>query len=109
MAIELSDNPGEIEQVLEILLRKEKESSAVAMRKKISFFLRLSSSFFAILGGVLLASNTLISGYGFLFLALSSSQLVISSLCETNRIMLMYSASLFLFVDCMGIYRWILS
>lgn len=71
--------------------------------------LRISSSLFAILGGTLLASNTDFSGYGFIFLALSSSQLVISSFFDDDRIMLLYSASLFLFVDSLGIYRWLLS
>ncbi|MGB7415681.1 MAG: hypothetical protein WA902_15860 [Thermosynechococcaceae cyanobacterium] len=77
--------------------------------KSVSKYLKLSSSFFAILGGVLLASNTSISGYGFLFLSLSSGQLFLASLSEKDKIMLLYSSSLFCFVDCMGIYRWLLS
>ncbi|MGF1603738.1 MAG: hypothetical protein ACFCU8_17285 [Thermosynechococcaceae cyanobacterium] len=72
-------------------------------------YLKLSSSFFAILGGTLLASNTSISGYGFLFLSLSSSQLALASLNEQDKVMLLYSSSLFFFVDCMGIYRWLLN
>ncbi|NCJ06805.1 hypothetical protein GS597_09845 [Synechococcales cyanobacterium C] len=69
----------------------------------------MSSSFFALLGGVLLASNTEFSGYGFLFLSLSSGQLILASLQEKDRILLIYAASLFIFVDCMGVYRWLLS
>ena len=79
------------------------------LTNSISNYLKLSSSFFALLGGILLASNTAISPYGFLFLALSSSQLLIASFTEKDRIMLIYSASLFIFVDCIGIYRWLLS
>lgn len=71
-------------------------------------YLKLSSSFFALMGGVLLASNTSASPYGFLFLGLSSGQLLTASLQERDRIMLVYSASLFIFVDCVGIYRWLL-
>lgn len=72
-------------------------------------FLKLSSSFCALNGGVLLASNTSISGYGFIFLALSSSQLLIASVKDKDTIMFIYSASLFIFVDCLGVYRWLLS
>jgi hypothetical protein len=70
--------------------------------------LQWSSSVFAVAGGVILASNTQFSGYGFFFLALSSSQMLVSSILVQNISLTIYSGSLFLFVDCLGIYRWIL-
>jgi hypothetical protein len=71
--------------------------------------LKYASCSFAILGGTLLASNITVSGYGFLFLALSSSHMLIASCLTGDRIMICYSASVFLCVDCLGIYRWILT
>lgn len=71
-------------------------------------WLKYSSSFFAILGGILLASNTSISGYGFVLLAISSSQMLIASLLSADLTMVFYSGGIFVFVDCIGIYRWIL-
>ncbi len=76
---------------------------------KHSRLLKCSSSVFALAGGTLLASNINISDYGFLFLASSSSQMLIASIVERDRLMIFYSASLFLFVDCLGVYRWILT
>lgn len=77
--------------------------------KQRSNCLKLSSSFCALLGGILLASNTEVSKYGFIFLALSSSQLLAASIQEKDKTMILYSASLFVFVDCMGVYRWLLN
>jgi hypothetical protein len=71
-------------------------------------FLHYSSSACAVAGGTILASNTEISGYGFILLALSSGQMLISSLLAQNKRLIIYSASLFIFVDCLGIYRWVL-
>lgn len=71
-------------------------------------FLKWSSSVCALAGGILLASKTDISGYGFIFLAFSSGQLLLASLQIQDRSMIVYSVSLFLFVDLMGIYRWLL-
>jgi hypothetical protein len=105
-----------------LLYRKTKETinSAIALLsqisplpssacQKISMNLKRSSCICAIAGGVILASNTQISGYGFLFLFLSSGQLLIASVRERDIEMIRYSASLFIFVDCLGVYRWILS
>ena len=78
-------------------------------RKSCSQVLKLSSSACALTGGILLASHTASSGYGFIFLALSSGQLLLASLQERDRTMILYAASLFIFVDCLGVYRWVLS
>ncbi|KAM3105491.1 hypothetical protein, partial [Phormidesmis sp. 146-33] len=43
----------------------------------------------------------------FIFLACSSSQMLLSSILRKDQSMIFYSASLFLFVDCLGVYRWI--
>jgi hypothetical protein len=71
--------------------------------------LKLLSSAFAIAGGIILASNTSISGYGFIFLATSSSLMLLSSIIIRDKIMILYAASLFCCVDCLGIYRWVIS
>jgi hypothetical protein len=69
--------------------------------------LQWSSSACAVAGGVILASNTNISGYGFIFLALSSSQLLASSVLTKNQSLMVYAGSLFVFVDCLGMFRWL--
>jgi hypothetical protein len=71
--------------------------------------LKWSSSFFAVLGGILLASKIEASGYGFIFLAISSSQMLIASLLISDKSMICYSAAIFCFVDCLGVYRWLLA
>jgi hypothetical protein len=77
--------------------------------QNISRYLKQSSCICAIAGGIILALNTSISGYGFLFLFLSSGQLLIASVRDRDREMVRYAGSLFIFVDCLGVYRWILS
>ncbi len=71
--------------------------------------LKISSSLFGLGGGVFLALNTSLSGYGFILLACSSSQMLIASILEANNIMIFYSAVLFLCVDLLGVYRWLLA
>ena len=73
------------------------------------YLLKLSSSFCAVLGGILLAANLDISGYGFIFLALSSSQLLVASIQTRDYLTIIYASSIFLFVDCLGVYRWVLT
>ncbi|MFO5529321.1 MAG: hypothetical protein ACLBM1_16110 [Cuspidothrix sp.] len=75
----------------------------------ISLILKLSGSLCALCGGVLLTSKTIISGYGFIFLAMSSSQLLVASILLKDKAMIFYAASVFIFVDCFGIYRWLLN
>lgn len=77
--------------------------------KNFSKYLKLSSSSCALTGGILLASNTSISRYGFVFLAMSSGQLLLASLQDRDSSMIFYAASLFIFVDCLGVYRWVLT
>lgn len=72
-------------------------------------YLKLSSSICAVLGGSLVASNTPLSGNGFLLLVLSSSQLLVASLLDKDLLLIFYSASVFFFVDCLGVYRWLLT
>ncbi|WP_309743425.1 MULTISPECIES: hypothetical protein [unclassified Chamaesiphon] len=76
---------------------------------KLAKTLQLTSSACAIAGGTILAANIpAISKYGFIFLALSSSQMLIASLRTKDMPMIIYSGSLFCFVDCLGIFRWIM-
>jgi hypothetical protein len=74
---------------------------------KLVKFLQLSSSSCAVAGGTLLAANVEFSKYGFILLALSSSQMLASSILSNNKNLIIYSASIFVFVDCLGIYRWV--
>ena len=76
--------------------------------RSVKVYLKLSSSICALLGGSLVASNTPLSGYGFLLLVLSSSQLLVSSTLEKDFALIFYAGSVFLFVDCLGVYRWLL-
>jgi hypothetical protein len=71
--------------------------------------LKISSSVCAVIGGVMLAAKLSISSYGFLFLALSSSQLLIASILSKDYLMVCYSGSIFIFVDCLGVYRWLIA
>lgn len=91
------------------MLRDLKQCLRCFNLRAITQYLKRASCFFAVLGGTLLASNIAVSGYGFLFLALSSSHMLLASCLTGDRIMICYSASVFLFVDCLGIYRWILT
>ena len=79
------------------------------MRFPKSSTLSFSSTLFAIAGGILLALNIEASRYGFLLLAGSSSQMLLANLQLRNRSMIAYSLSLFLFVDCLGVWRWVLN
>lgn len=72
-------------------------------------FFKWSSSIFAVIGGFILALNLTISAYGFIILAASSSQLLISSLLVKDKSLIVYSGSILFFVDLLGIYRWILA
>ena len=74
----------------------------------VSFF-KKSSILFTIAGGILLALNIDISRYGFLLLAGGSSQLILASLLCGDRSLIAYSLSLFLCVDCLGVWRWVLN
>lgn len=85
------------------------KNRSVSNKDKLAQTLQLTSSACAVIGGITLAANIPnISKYGFIFLALSSSQLLIASLLSKDKHMIIYSGSLFFFVDCFGVYRWIL-
>jgi hypothetical protein len=84
------------------------QSNSTAM-STVAQFLKWSSSSFAVLGGVILASKISTSGYGFIFLAMSSAQMLTASVLLRDKSMICYSAAIFLCVDCLGIYRWLLN
>jgi hypothetical protein len=77
-------------------------------QRSLSKTLQISSSVCAVAGGVILASHVNISSYGFIFLALSSSQMLLSAILMRDTSIMIYAGSLFVFVDCLGIYRWVL-
>jgi hypothetical protein len=56
----------------------------------------------------MLASKTNVSSYGFIFLAFSSSSMLLANTLLNNKSMIIYAASLFIFVDCLGIYCWLI-
>ncbi|MDJ0706483.1 MAG: hypothetical protein QNJ46_24700 [Leptolyngbyaceae cyanobacterium MO_188.B28] len=89
-------------------IRKQSPKGSAWSRRSPTSILRFSSILFAIAGGILLALNIEASRYGFLVLAGSSGQLLIASLWRRDRTMIAYSLSLFLCVDCLGVWRWIL-
>lgn len=77
-------------------------------KEKLTQILQVSGSIFALLGGYLLASASSISGYGFIFLACSSSQMLLASILDRNILLTGYSASVFFGVDLYGVYNWLL-
>lgn len=96
------------------LLKKEIEEEIywqkfrMRSKDKLAERLKYSSSIFAVIGGFLLALKIQISGYGFIFLACSSSQLLISSWLKKDLSLIVYAGSVFFFVDSLGIYRWLI-
>lgn len=95
-----------------ILFQEEasKSNNRSIRQQKIIFIrmLKIFSIFFSGMGGILLALNVAISPYGFVFMALSSLSILISSVLEKDRLMIFYGATLFLGVDLLGVYRWII-
>ena len=86
-----------------------KNKSLKTKERKIFYIttLKIASSVCGLLGGTTLALNTSISGYGFIFLACSSSQMLIASILDKDKLLMCYSATIFFCVDLLGIYRWI--
>jgi hypothetical protein len=76
--------------------------------KRLATILKWSSSSCAIAGGILLASNIPASRFGFVGLAASSSQMLLASLLMADKTMIVYSGALFIFVDCLGVLRWLI-
>ncbi|AFY95799.1 hypothetical protein [Chamaesiphon minutus] len=74
---------------------------------RLAKILKLTSSACAVAGGVLLAANLDVSKYGFILLAMSSSQMLIASIRLNDKPTIIYAGSLFFFVDTLGIFRWI--
>ncbi|WP_373539853.1 hypothetical protein [Chamaesiphon sp.] len=77
-------------------------------QERLAKILKWSSSACAIAGGVLLASNISISGFGFIGLATSSFQMLLASCLLADKTMVVYSGALFIFVDCLGVFRWLI-
>jgi hypothetical protein len=74
---------------------------------RVGKILKLSSSAFAVAGGILLAANLEVSKYGFVILALGSAQMLFAGLRTGDKLLTLYAGSIFVFVDCLGIYRWV--
>lgn len=105
----LHSNTSRIHPFQQLVLTFSRQLQSLASSKLFfSEFLKFSSSFFAMLGGVLLASKTESSGNGFIFLAMSSSQMLLASILRGDKSTICYAGSIFIFVDCLGIYRWLL-
>jgi CheY-like chemotaxis protein len=100
---------SQIMGVNELRQREAKRRKRSLHRERLAKILKWSSSACAIAGGILLASNTSLSGYGFIGLAASSFQMLTASLLLADRTMVVYSGALFVFVDCLGIFRWLIA
>ena len=70
--------------------------------------LKIVSSTLALIGGILLANNIEISKYGFIFLAISSSSMSFAGYLSKDNYLLIYSLVIFLFVDCLGVFNWVI-
>jgi CheY-like chemotaxis protein len=95
--------------VNEMKQREAKCQKLSLQRKRLAKILKWSSSSCAITSEILLASNTSFSGYGFIGLAMSSFQMLIASFLLGDKTMVVYSGSLFMFVDCLGVFRWLIA
>ncbi len=95
--------------VNELTQREAKRHKRSLQRERLAKILKWSSSACAIAGGILLASNTSLSGYGFIGLAASSFQMLTASFLLVDRTMVVYSGALFVFVDCLGVFRWLIA
>jgi hypothetical protein len=91
---------------IEILNQRKLDSRIPS--KPFSKYLQISGSICAVFGGFILANKTPVSGYGFIFLAASSCQLLVSSILEKNLSLGLYSGAVFFFVDLYGVYNWLL-
>ena len=91
------------------LMKSEFQSQSLKQKQKKAEVFKWSSSFFGIVGGVMVASNTEATPFGFLFLAMSSFQFLIACLIIQDKSFIFLAASTFIFVDLLGIYRWLLS
>lgn len=90
--------------------RKKIFSTLIIKRKKhLLKTLKISASICAIGGGVMLASNSNLSPYGFLPLAAGSFQWLFASILERKWTLAFNFGSIFFFVDLLGIYRWLLN
>jgi hypothetical protein len=77
-------------------------------KERFATILKWSSSCCAIVGGILLALNISVSGFGFIGLAASSFQMLLANLLLADKTMIIYAGALFIFVDCLGVLRWII-
>jgi CheY-like chemotaxis protein len=100
---------SQIMGVNELKQREAKRRKRSLQRERLAKILKWSSSACAIAGGILLASNTSLSGYGFIGLAASSFQMLTASFLLVDRTMVVYSGALFVFVDCLGVFRWLIA
>jgi hypothetical protein len=89
--------------------RSPQQSQRSPQKERLAKMLKWSSSSCAIAGGILLASNIPISGFGFIGLAASSFQMLLASFLLADKTMIVYSSALFIFVDCLGIFRWLIA
>ena len=81
--------------------------SEMCIRDRLSTSLKNLCIACALVGGILLASKTEFSGNGFVFLALSSSQLFVASLLIADWSTVWYAGALFVCVDLVGVLRWV--
>jgi CheY-like chemotaxis protein len=95
--------------VNELKQRSAKRHKRSLQKESFAKMLKWSSSACAIAGGILLASNTALSGYGFIGLAASSFQMLAASILLVDQTMIIYSGVLFIFVDCLGVFRWLIA
>ncbi len=102
LKIKLIENANKHQYLMNFNKKKKQQLKLLRLKA-----LKISSSIFAFCGGLILALNNSWSGYGFIFLACSSSQMLIASVLEKDKIMICYSGTLFTCVDLIGIYFWL--
>lgn len=78
-------------------------------KEKLISFIKWTGTVAAIFGGTMLASKTILTPYGFIFLAVSSSLWLVTGFLTKDRPLITLNLFLFVMVDVHGIYRWLMS
>lgn len=78
-------------------------------QEKLVNFIKWIGTGSAIFGGTMLASKSILTPYGFIFLAVSSSLWLVTGFLTKDRPLIILNLFLFIMVDVHGIYRWLMN
>jgi hypothetical protein len=96
------------EAILHRITDRQKALLARQRQVKISEKIKIFGTICLIIGGFLVASNTSVSKFGFLFLASSSSSMALACFLAAEQWNGRFFVLTFLIVDCFGIFNWLI-